>query len=92
MRDKVSQGPESAQDVKLGSCYNGAILVWVEELPQPSHLSRSGLGYIIVHDRQSPVAVMFQFFEGTIQYCPNVLWSEGTDSRDGGPLPGRVTG
>lgn len=61
-------------------------------MPQSSHLSRSGLGHIIVHDRQVPVAVMLQLSEGTIQHCPNVLWSEGTDSRDGGPLPRRVTG
>lgn len=63
-----------------------------EELPQTPYLSRSGLGYIIVHDRQSPVAVMFQLSEGTIQHYPNVLWSEGTDCRDGSPLPGKDTG
>ena len=60
-------------------------------LPQPPHLSRPGLGYVIVHDRQSPVAVMFQLSEGAIQHSPNILGSEGTDSRDGSPFPGRVT-
>lgn len=35
---------------------------------------------------------MFQLSEGTIQHSPNVLWSEGTDSRDSCSLPVRVTG
>ena len=44
------------------------MLAWGGGLPQTPYLSWSGLGHIIVHDGQSPVAVMFQLSEGTIQH------------------------
>lgn len=57
---------------------------------QPPHLSRPGLGCVIVHDRQSLLQSCFSSLERTIQLWPNILGPEGTDSRDGSPSPGRV--
>lgn len=88
MCDKASQGQEVSVMLSWTLVLVGQLS---SSLPQPPHLSRPGLGYVIVHDRQSPVAVMFQLSEGTVQHSPNILGSEGTDSRDGSPFPGRVT-